>query len=179
MKKYFPYLCFFLSPIALSAQYLTGIATYYSDSFIEWQLYTDVEEEVGELRLQWEDDWGKWDYRLNERSGTIKLKWRDRPDEWELRGNGKIVHARTIWNGDFTEWRITEGGQVFTLQSKWKNVFDDWNLRNSKLGNFDVQTFRERDPRDWNIFDEMDEEVSFETKLMIVFLVVYRSTPKQ
>jgi len=179
MKKYFFLVCLFLAPLVLSAQFLTGIATYYDDSFVEWQLFTDVEGEVGELKLEWDDDWSKWGYRINETFGKIKLRWNDKPDEWELRGNNQIVTARTLWNGDFTEWRITDHRTTFTLRSKWKNQFDEWSIRTSDHGTFDMQANWEGDPRDWNIYDELDEEVSFEMKMMMVFIVVYHSSPKQ
>ncbi len=179
MNKYIISIFLSFSPWLLSAQYLTGVATYYNDSFIEWRFYTELEEEEGDLRLQWEDDWSEWDYRLGDISGSIQLKWKDKPDEWELRGNNKIVTARTIWNGDFTEWRIKSGSQIFTLQSKWKNQFDVWSTRDSKYGNFSMETNWERDPRDWNIFDELNDDVDFETKVMMMFIVIFHSSPKQ
>ena len=112
MKKHF--FSFFLSflPYLLTAQYLTGVATYYDDSFAEWRFFTEIEEEEGTLNIQWDDDWSKWDYRLNDVSGSIKMKWNDKPDEWELRGNNKIVTARTIWSNDFTEWRIKTSSEL-------------------------------------------------------------------
>ncbi len=179
LKKYISISFLIASPFILTAQYLTGIATYYSDSFVEWQLFTEVEDEIGELKLQWDDDWSEWDYRLNETFGNIKLKWKDKPDEWELRGNNKIVLARTLWRGDFTEWRITDNKTTFTLQSKWKNQFDEWRIRSSKHGSFEMQANWEQDPRDWNIFDDLDEDVSYEMKMMMVFIVVFHSSPRQ
>ena len=179
MKKYLLPISFSLIPWLLTAQYLTGVVTYYNDSFTEWRFYADLEEEGGTLLQQWGGNWRAWDYRLGETSGNIKLKWRDKPDEWELRGNNKIVNARTIWNGDFTEWRILSGGKTFTLQSKWKNQFDIWSLRDSKYGGFSMETNWELDPRDWNIFDELNNDVDFETKLMMMFIVIFHSSPKE
>ena len=179
MKKYIAIIFLSLLPWVLPAQYLTGVATYYNDSFNEWRFYTELEEEEGELRLQWDDDWSEWDYRLEDVSGSIQLKWKDKPDEWELRGNNKIVTARTVWNGDFSEWRIRSGSQTFTLRSKWKNQFDVWSTRDTKNGNFSMETNWERDPRDWNVFDELNDEVDFETKMMMMFIVVFHSSPKQ
>ena len=179
MKKHFLSVSLFLLPWLLAAQYLTGVATYYNDSFSEWRFFTDIEEEEGTLRLQWEGDWSEWDYRLGEISGTIKMKWKDKPDEWELRGNNNIVTARTLWNGDFTEWRIKSGSQTFTLKSKWKNQFDVWSIQNSNYGEFSLETNWERDPRDWNIFDALNDEVDFEAKVMVMFIVIFHSSPKE
>lgn len=179
MKKYIVPILLLLFPILSQAQYLTGIATYYDDSFVEWRLYTNVEATEGELRVQWEDDWSEWDYRLGDISGNIKLKWKDKWDEWELRGNNQIITARAIWSGDFTEWRIKDGKQTFTFQSKWKNQLDIWEVRDSKNGNFAIETNWERDPRDWNIFDDFDETVSFEAKMMMTFIAIVHSSPRQ
>ena len=182
MKKSLPILLFFFLPFLLKAQYLTGIATRYNDSFIEWLFYTENEEEEGELKIRWqsqEDNWTEWDYRIGETFGNIELKWKDKPDEWELRGNNEIVTARTIWNGDFREWRISDGDRSLTLKTKWGNVWDEWELRHTNHGTFYMDTNWERDPRDWVVVDEMDESVPFETKMMLMFIVIFNSSPKQ
>ena len=180
MKKYLflSGFIYFLFP-QINAQHFTGAATYYNDSFAEWRFFTDMEEEEGALRLRWEGDWSEWDYRLGEIFGTIKMKWKDKPGEWELRANNKIVTARTIWSNDFTEWRIRGGGKSFTLRSKWKNRLDVWEIKNSEYGDFVMETHWEGDPRDWNIFDTLNEEVDFETKMMMMFIVLFSSSPKQ
>ena len=177
MKKLFLFLLATL-PICGSAQQLTGIATYYDDSFHKWTFFTEWEGEEGELELRWEDDWSQWDYRLNDDFGTIKLKWRDKPDEWELRGNNRIVTARTLWRGDFKEWRITDNTVTLTLRSRFSNQIDEWELRSSNHGDFFMKTNWERDPRDWIIEDKLDEKVTFEMKMMLAFIVVFHSSPK-
>jgi hypothetical protein len=177
--KNFSVLFFFLLPFFASAQMLTGIATYFDDSFREWILFTEYEGEEGELELRWEDNWSEWDYRLGEDFGTIKLKWRDKPDEWELRGNNKVVTARTLWRGDFREWRITDNSVTLTLRSRFSNQMDEWELRSSNHGEYRMVTNWERDPRDWIIEDGLDDEVSFEMRMMLAFIVVFHSSPKQ
>ncbi|MEK7255601.1 MAG: hypothetical protein AAB316_12705, partial [Bacteroidota bacterium] len=54
-------------PLAAQAQYLTGIATRYDDSFVEWNFFSEDEEE-GELKMRWQlqDDWTQWDYRFED-----------------------------------------------------------------------------------------------------------------
>lgn len=179
MKKYLTLLGLLIFPLWLSAQYLTGIATYYSDSFAEWQIFTEYEDEQGQLELRWRDDWTEWNYSLGESFGTIRMKWRDKPDEWELRGDNRIVTARAIWPGEIREWRITDNSTTLTLRSRYSNQFDEWELRNSRNGDFQMYTNWERDPRDWVIVDELDGDVSFEMKMMMVFIVVFHSSPKQ
>ena len=178
---------FFLLALQGRAQYLTGLSSYYDDSFIEWRFYTmneaeAEEEEEGDLKITWQlrdDDWTEWDYRIGDAFGTIKMKWKDNPEEWELRGNNSIIGARTVWPGQFEEWRITDNTTTLTLKSKWANQQDEWLLRNSNNGDFAMYTSYERDPRDWVIVDELDEKVSFEMKVMLMFVVMFNSTPKR
>lgn len=182
MKNILPLLLLSILPFALKAQYLTGILTQFSDSFVEWRFFVEDEEEEGLLKLTWqlrEDDWTEWDYRIGDEFGNIKMKWRDQPDEWELRGNNKIVTARTIWRDDYREWRITGGDRSLTLKTKWGNLWDEWEVRDTRHGQFIMYTNWERDPRDWVIVDEMDEDIAFEMKMMMMFIVVFNSSPRQ
>ena len=166
----------------LQAQYLSGIATRWSDDFSEWLLFPENEEdEEGTLNMRWQSrrDWTVWDYRLGDWSGSIKLKWKNNPNEWEIRGNNEIVTARTLWNNNFLEWRIKDNsGKQYTLKSRYGNIIDDWELRDSNMGEFRMYTNYERDPRDWVIIDDLDESVSLTTKIAMIFIVVYHSSPK-
>ncbi len=185
MKKILTLAGLLLLTLQGRAQYLTGLSSYYDDSFIEWRFYAEneaEEEDEGELKITWqlrENDFTEWDYRIGDAFGTIKMKWKDSPEEWELRGNNSIVGARTVWPGQFDEWRITDNTTTLTLKSKWSNQWDEWLLRNSNNGNFSMYTNYERDPRDWVIVDELDEKVSFEMKVMLMFVVMFNATPKQ
>lgn len=185
MKKLLPFAVLFFLAIQSQAQYLTGLSSYYDDSFIEWRFYAEDEqgdEDEGELKITWqlrENDFTEWDYRIGDAFGTIKMKWKDNPEEWELRGNNTIIGARTVWPGQFEEWRITDNSTTLTLKSKWSNQWDEWLLRNSNNGNFSMYTNYERDPRDWVIVDELDDKVTFEMKVMLMFVVMFNSTPKQ
>ena len=175
-------ICLLISlPALLRSQQLAGISSLYNDSFVEWQLYTDDEEE-GELKIRWQsrgDDWSEWEYDLGEAFGNIKMKWKDSPEEWELRGNNKIVTARTLWTGDFREWRVTDGTYTFTLKTRWGNTWDDWQLRDETYGSFFIYTATEKDVRDWVVEDKLDDKIPFETKMMLIFVVVFNSTPRQ
>jgi hypothetical protein len=182
MKNIPAIILLFLLPGFAKAQSLTGIASRFDDSFIEWLFYTDDEEAEGELKIRWQfqqDDFTEWDYRIGETFGTIQMKWKDKPDEWELRGDNKIISARTLWNGDFREWRITNNSVSLTLKTKWGNQWDEWHLRDGQHGQFTMYTSFEHDPRDWVVIDELDEDVPFEMKMMLMFIVVFNSSPKQ
>ena len=174
-------LALFCSTGALHAQVLTGIATRWNDSFGEWIIYTGEEGKEGELRLRWamQDNWTEWQYRLGESTGTIKLKWREDLNEWEARGDNQIASARTVWRDNFREWRITDGKNTLTLSSRYGNIWDEWTIRNSSAGPFEMYTNFEGDPRDWVLIDEMDESVPLTTKMLMMHVVLFQSTPKQ
>ena len=176
-------ICLFFSLFlfqSTQAQYLAGIATQWSDSFAEWTIFTEEEDQEGELEMRWktQNDWTDWQYRLGEETGRIKLKWKDNPNEWEIRGNNEIITARTLWNNQFREWRIRNGATQFTLRCKYGNVTDEWELRNSSKGNFVIYTNWEGDPREWIIVDELDESVSLPTKMAITFIAIMHSIPR-
>jgi len=181
LRKTVLFLFFFLSYSSLSAQFISGVATRWSDDFSEWLIFPESEEEEeGYLRMRWQSqrDWTVWDYRLGDWSGAVKLKWKQNPNQWEFRGNNEIVTARTLWNNNLLEWRITSKLGQFTLKSRYGNVQDEWALRNSKVGEFRMYTNWEGDPREWVIVDELDEEISMTTKIAMLFIVIYHSSPK-
>lgn len=182
MKKAPFILSLVLLPILLKAQFLTDASARFDDSFAEWLFYIEGEEDPGELKIRWQmpaDDWTQWDYRIGEIFGRIEMKWKGKPDEWEVRGNNRIVTARTVWVNDFREWRILDGDRRLTIKTKWANLWDEWEIRDTRYGNFYMYTNFERDPRDWVIIDEMDREVSFEAKMMMMFIALFNSAPRR
>lgn len=185
----FATLLFFGVPLS-GQQWFVGIETAWSDSFVEWRLYTEgaVEEEddsdeleaTGELELRWknQDNWTEWDYQINDERGQIAQVSRNRPNQWEVRGDGGLVTMRPRWNNDLTEWKITGGSVSFVFKSKWRNNLDEWIIVDDRYGHFSLQTAWERDPRQWNIYDELDEEVPINIKMAMVFIATFYSSPK-
>ncbi len=165
----------------LYSQHITGLGTRWSDSFAEWVIYTDIEGEEGELRQKWQmqDDWTDWQYQLGNAAGNIRLKWKDNPNEWEARGGHNIATARTVWNNNFREWRITDGSYSFTLVCRYGNVWDEWNLRAASGGDFQMYTQWQGDPRDWGVVDELPAGVSLPARLLMAFIVVFHSSPRE
>ncbi len=182
-------LFFFGAPLS-GQQWFVGIETAWTDSFVEWRLYTEgaIEEEedldeleaTGELDLRWknQDNWTEWDYEINDERGQIAQVSRNRPDQWEARGDGGLVTMRPRWNNDLTEWKITGGSVSFVFKSKWRNNLDEWILVDDRYGHFSLQTAWERDPRQWNIYDELDEEIPVNIKMAMVFIATFYSSPK-
>ena len=169
-------------------QWLTGIETTWTDSFVEWRLYSesDYEEEEesleasGELELRWknQDNWTEWDFEIGEERGQIAQASRSLPNQWEVRSDGGLVTMRPRWPNDLTEWKIKSGNTSFVFKSKWRNNLDEWILVDDRYGHFSLQTAWERDPRQWNIYDELDEEVPLNVKMAMVFIATFYSSPK-
>lgn len=169
-----------MSTWSVGAQQLSGIATRWSDSFGEWIVFAEEEEEPGELRLRWTnlDNWTEWEYRLGESTGQIRLKWNEDPNEWEIRGDNRIISARTLFKSDFREWRISDNDRQFTLSSRYGNTSDLWAIRDSDHGYFSIYTAWEGDPRDWIIEDELDPSIDLPMKMALIFIAIYQSLPK-
>jgi len=181
MKYIFSIFFFLVMHISLFSQgELFGISTSWDDSYKEWVIYAEDEDVEGELEVRWggNDDWSDWDYRYEDESGSIKQKWNNDISQWELRGGNEIITMKTKWTNDFTEWRISTGSKTFTLVSKYKNNLQEWEVKEKTYGTFEMYTSYENDLRDWDIFDDLDEEITFHTKMAIVFVVMYNSTPK-
>ena len=83
-----------------------------------------------------------------------------------------------IWSNDFREWRISNNSISLTLKSKYGNTFDEWIVREDNYGHFAMYTNWEGDPREWEIVDELDEDVSLEMKMALVFIASFHSFPK-
>lgn len=167
-------------PTIFYAQIITGLATKWSDEFTEWTIFTDDEELEGELVMRWQlqGDFSEWDYRIGDEAGSIKLKWKDNPSEWEIRGYDDIVTARMIWSNDFREWRISNNTINLRLKSKYGNTFDEWSIREDDYGDFVIYTSWQGDPREWEIIDELDEDISLEMKMALIFISTFHSFPK-
>lgn len=189
--------CLLLWSAASQAQTLSSISTRWSDSFVEWELYTKVpkaepdeddggeapdEELYGELKLRWlnlREDWTDWEFSLGGEQGTIRMKWKDDPSQWELRTyGGAVVTMRASWKNDPTEWRVTDNNFSLTLRSRWTNQLDEWLVQDNSRGTFYLYTMTERDPRDWAIDDRLDASVSQAMKMALIFLTVFHSTPR-
>ncbi len=164
----------------LFGQRITGLSTVYSDHFGEWTIYTEDEEVVGELRLQWPtpDRWGAWNYRIGDQSGTIRLKWPNRNDEWEVRGGGALASARALLQQDPREWQLAGTLYPARWRSVYGNQFEEWQLTDERHGYFGMYTTFEGDPREWTVLDESSDSVALADKMLLILLTLYHATPK-
>ena len=167
--------------VASAQNYPTAAATEFSDSFRSWFLYADEDAE-GTLKLRWNlrDDWTEWEYRIGERFGSIKQKWRNNPNEWEVRGDNVIVRMQTVFNNDFSKWRVTDGTHRFEFRTRYGNRADEWLVRDpDQHGDLQIYSTYPEDPRDWEIVDDLDEEIPFATKVALIFLAIHHSSPNE
>lgn len=183
-----------LIPILLSialnsfSQTISTVSSRWSDSFVEWDIFSpaDSEEEeetlYGELKLRWlniRDDFSEWTYELGGKRGTIRQKWKNDPTQWELRTyEGDVITMKAPWSNDATEWRVTDNSLSLTLKSRWTNQFDEWLVEDTRRGKFYLYTLQSGDPRDWAIEDNLNEEISEPMKMALIFLVIFQSSPK-
>lgn len=173
--------------LSVSAQqWLTGIETAWSDSFVEWQIYTDNEdssEEItptGEMELRWknQDNWTEWTFDIDGFRGQILQASRNQPNQWEVRTDQGVLTIRSRWVNDLTEWKITDNNISLIFKSKWRNNFNEWILTDKKYGYFSIKMAWDGDPRQWDIYDELDEEITLSMKMAMVFIATFYSTPK-
>lgn len=173
------YLSFlFLLPLSqLNSQELFGLHSIWDRTFGEWVIETDEENVEGELYLRWpgQGNWTEWDYRIDDASGEIKQQWRNNPNVWVLRGDGETVNMRTVWRNDFTQWKLDDGTTEITLVARYTSL-DDWYIRGSQ--NFKLYTSYEGDPRDWELYEDLELELSMEMRMAILFLAMYHAIPK-
>lgn len=163
-----------------NAQILTGIATQWNDSFMEWTVYTPEEAPDGTLSLRWSGgkDWTEWQYSVGEHFGTIKQKWGDDPSQWELRSGNELITMRAIWKDDFRQWRVDGSGGQYDFICRYGNNWNEWQLKNG-ADFFMVYANWDGDPRDWIIQDELGDAYSFAEKMAMVFIAIFNSSPKQ
>jgi hypothetical protein len=165
-----------LMPARGGAQQIQAIATQWNDSFDEWTIITDLEEDGGYLRRRpgGAQDGQIWDYRVGEYSGSIKVRWSANPLEWEARGENRIATARSLWRDRPNEWRLSlPGGKAATWRSRYANLLEDWGLYDLPGGAFQVYAAYEGDPRVWMVADEWPEGWLPEKMLLITLSIVY------
>ncbi len=162
---------------SLAAQEISSLGSRLDNDLTSWVYYDSLGEEIGTLEMTWpgKDDWTEWNYRLGDDSGDIQLKWSDDPNLWELTGYSGTITMRTQWARDFSVWRVQGPDGTLVFRSRYRNDFNEWYLEDESRGVFAIYTTREGDPRDWDIVDELDADISLDTKLSLIFLAMYHS----
>ena len=162
------------------AQRILGISTKYSDSFREWIIPTEDEDVTGELRMRWafQNDWTEWDLTVGDIDATIIQKWKEDPNLWEIRCEGSIVTAKTAWRGEFNRWKLSDGKHQLNWSSVYNNQLDEWATDDNHDNYFfKVYTYREGDPRDWVVEENLPEDMSDAMRIAMIFLTIHFSSP--
>ena len=179
-------LLMFLMTLSLNAQDTLGhfqlIQTKWSDSFLEWEIYTSgmrEDDDPGTLEPRWasSEDWNAWDFRIGEWSGEINTRWKDKFDQWELDAYGQRVVMKPRWPGDPAEWRITQNNETWIFSVENKRIPEEWEVDYLKEGSFEVYTEYETDRSSWLIYDT-NPEITKEARLAMIFIAIFYSTPR-
>ncbi len=180
IKKYGIFVIIFSINAVLNAQQLLGLQASWSDSFIEWNIDAEPQEDNSTLNMVFQpNDWSQWAWRMGEKSGSVRQKWKNDPSEWEATGDNKIVTARRIYPSEWREWRISDGKNTLELRCKYGNQTTEWEANDPELGNFRMFQTYARDPRDWTIEDDLDEKkISLSMRIVLTFLIMYHSVPR-
>lgn len=159
---------------------ITALSISFNDDFTSWDIYGVDDPPIGFLRLRWPHltDWTEWSFRIGEVTGEIRRRVKNDPNIWELRSGNSVLTLKTIYHGDFNQWRITDDTRTLSFKTLYNNVYDGWKISNSRLGDFQVYTQWEMDPRDWIIYDKLDAAFDWKFKLAMAFLASYYSSPK-
>lgn len=167
---------------SLKAQQILGLSTKFSNSFVDWVVYTDDENLDGTLALRWANlnDWSGWDFRVGELYGSVDQVIKDDFNRYNMRANNKIITIQTIWQNDFFHWQITTPeGIILQLTCENPTNPQEWELHSDTYGLFRIYTAWENDFREWAVEDNLVPEIDQYTKLALMFAAVVSATPKQ
>ena len=165
------------SHIGLSQSTLQFIQSSYFDSFTEWILYFDDNQE-GIIEVKWpnSNDWTQWSIDVGDYYGTQRQLSQQNPNHWQAKILGKIIDFRTTYPGDFTKWNVRYESDQYRLFMPYTNQVEDWTLEKGD-SYFDVFTTIKGDPRDWSFEESEDNSIPMELKLSSVALIISISTP--
>ena len=169
----------FLTPF-VSGQTIYGMSTEWNDSFREWIILGEDEDQDGSLEIRWplRDDWTEWDWDFGGIRGEFYMRRPNDPEAWEGSGDGALVEGRTVWPGDRSRWVVVSGNIRMELGTRYSHIADEWIAEDRKFGRLYIYTDWEGDPRDWVIEDELSEEVPLVMKLLMVHIALMQSVPK-
>lgn len=165
---------------SLGQEILTGISISRDDDFTSWDFFGVDDYPVGHLRLRWPQapDWTEWDFRIGDHTGQIALRDKKNPNVWELKSQGKYLTMKTIYHNDFNQWQITDDSKIITFKTVYENIYDGWKGGNNQMGEYEIYTQWEMDPRDWIVYDKLKIPLDQNFKIAMMFLASFYSSPK-
>ena len=165
--------------VQVKAQKLVAMRTQFNDSFTEWVLETEDEDDFdGNLSITF-NTFDDWSFTLGDIRGDIRQKFRGNDATWDVFAEGETITINRVWPRDNREWKLSSGKLRLTIRTRYGNTADEWRLASEEDGFFDIFTEWEGDPRDWIIEENLTEEYSPAFKVALAFIAVYSSMPKQ
>ncbi len=180
MKKIALFIFLFGASLA-KAQEIVGMSARYDDAFREWDIYDDSESVIGEFIQRWQqqDNWTEWELRYGDEWGAVRQKWKNDNSHWELRLAGETITIKMLYTNDPNSWVITDNNISIDYSTRYPFRSDEWQADSKQFGKFSINMYYEKDPRDWEVFDELAEDVSPAMRLAMLFVTVMVSAPKK
>ena len=165
----------------LQAQVIVGVSARYDNSFREWDIYDDSQSVIGEFVQRWKQtgDFTEWDVRYADAVGSVRQKWKNDNSRWELRINDQTITMKMQYPNDPFHWIITDDDISLDYATKYAYKTEDWLVTSKGYGSFAMSEYYEQDPRDWEVFDELDDEVSQAIRLALAFTTIIVSAPQK
>jgi hypothetical protein len=140
----------------------------------QWEMYGEEEAADGRLETYDHIDARKifWNYELYDSAGRIWNLFPAQYDNWRLQADTISISMQTVFRGRWPEWRISDGNISLTLRADGLSNPFYWIIEHPKYGSWEVYSYYELDPRDWEIQDELSDEVPVEMKIAASFLVI-------
>ena len=152
----------------------------WSDSFVEWEFYDDIEaeEHCGDLTMRWipQNDWSKWDFRFDESIGDIRSQWPDRWDSWQMQVEGELITMKTRWPDDPSSWRISFRDKDYIMACEYPAIRQEWKMRTGNGSHLEWYTEMENDLGVWVYYEE-GESHPWQLKLASAFIIMFSSVP--
>jgi hypothetical protein len=179
LKKSLFFLLFIASSLLAEAQVIVGVSARYDNSFREWDIYDDSDAIVGEFVQRWKqtNDFSEWDLRYADAIGSVRQKWKNDNSRWELRINDQTITMKMQYPGDPNQWIITDNSISLDYATKYPYLTEDWLVKSRGYGTFAMSQYYEHDPRDWEVFDELSDDVSPAIRLALTFIALIVSAP--
>jgi|JI7StandDraft_1071085.scaffolds.fasta_scaffold167857_2 hypothetical protein len=182
MKKIFFFIIFLgTSLVNSNGQEIVGMSSRYDETFSVWDIYDDSEAVIGEFSQRWQlnNDWTEWDIRYGDVIGSARQKWKNDNSKWELRLDGETITIKMHYPNDPNNWIITDNNVSIDYSTRYPYNTEQWQTESKQFGKFSINMYYEKDPRDWEVFDELDEKISPAMRLSMLFITVMVSAPKK
>lgn len=154
----------------------------WDDRLDQWEVVIedlDGADQIIRMEQIWplNNNWEEWRIDGQAIRGTIKTKWRGDFTRWEMRIGNQLFEINQKWRNDPNEWEVRSGDKRYKIETDYRNDANVWIARMQE-GVFALFTSYRGDPRDWVVEDYVQESLTDEEKLAMVFISLFQSIPK-